>query len=150
MLANCDWRDRSQRAAGLAARGRAAAGFVEAGVAPVVIVGTFGRDGVAWAREAISKTSLQLRSVSLWASHVVLARRLAHRPAGYADEQQCRLIDDETMCVRLGDDFHIDTWRLDPDAAVAQVLGVLGIVPRGSPDGPWFVGADAGRPGPLQ
>jgi len=140
-------RDGSKHAAAFAVGVRAAASFIEARVALIEIVETFGRDGVARAREAISKTSLQMRSVSRWAFHAVLARRLDSRPAGCADEQRGRLINDETMRVRLDDVLLTETARIDPDAVVAQVLG---IVPMGSPDGPWFVGADEGRPGPSQ
>ncbi len=150
MLAIPDWHSRAQHAAGLVAACRAAAGFVEAGVAPVVVVDTFGRDGVARARALFGSAVARGRCVTLWAAPEVIEERLARRAAGYADVAQCHLINAEVLRRRLDDDLLIDTSRLDVESVVDRIHAALGLVRGGQRHGDARGRTDDGRTGVIR
>jgi predicted kinase len=135
MLANCDWHDRTQHRVALEAACCAAVAFARSGVAPVVMIDTFGRDGLDRARVALALAGLRLPSITLWATADVLRRRLAARASGYADAEQSLLINDEVLRVRPEDDVLIDTTLGDAEAVVASVDATLATI------------SGAGRPG---
>lgn len=128
MLVRTDWSSRHQHDIALDVALHAIRRFDTFGMKPVVLIDTFSRGRLNHVRGWLEAADLRFLIVSLWVEPDRLRQRLLARTSGFTDWEPSRILNEEVEANRYPHEELIDTTLLSPDAVLAQVLTLWGLV----------------------